>query len=365
MNSNKYFLPTYNLDLDYSGVNPFYACEQMMNNISVLIEVLLLDDVDTPHKEWAPLSKINRKMVEAYHTRSEKDIKYETIKKFGHDEDYHGIVHTFFVAFWATYIMNKRKNRMMVNLFQEVDEEWIDMFYSCLIHDFYRTFQEKDHDKLLRGYYPNCIEETYRHSNPLEKDTDCPLIIADRIELFRFKGFEVDESVFEGILEPQELDVIKFFYKHFRHKFQTIWDYRHEPWITHYVEDTENYDWESDIFPATVEAGLEDKICCVFTRPNIYSIDEINKDKYAFGILPIIVTESTPVDFVHEHPALRKEMMNKKEDWIFSYSIHNRFMYEMVENNLYPIRLDIITSFCYLLDQLYGNLMLNSYFESI
>jgi len=343
-------------------VHPYYLTELLMNNIPILSKVLLLDNIDTEFKSWNPYARLNSKFVEAFYDREKREITVDSIEAFAKDE-VHGIVHGFFVGFWTTYLINKFYKRNMLELFQTEDNDFINFFYSGIVHDFYRVFEDEEHDKKLRTVFPNCIEETYRHTKPLDSDVASALIIADRIELMRFENMDIDYKVFESYLTDQELRIIHFFYDHFRPHFRKIWTNRHEQFITHYVENIADFDFSAKRFPNSIENGMPENVCSIFTRPNFYTIREINNKKPMYGILPIHELESVPLPFLNEHPALKLNSMNDKEDWTFLYTIQNNFQKNTVLHDFFPIRFDIMYNFIYLVDQLYGNLFLNTFYE--
>lgn len=102
------------------------------------------------------------------------------------DEE-HGLVHGYFVAFFACLMCSNQEEKLI---------------RSCLLHDYLRCAGEEPHDQKMRLLNLDLDEAVYSHSNP--QDENHPLVLADRIELLRYKDWEC--WVNKNML-PKDLDI--------------------------------------------------------------------------------------------------------------------------------------------------------------
>jgi len=120
------------------------------------------------------------------------------IKKFDYwkEEKTHGLIHGYMTAFIANIYCPQINQKTIL---------------SCLLHDYVKcVYSTEPHDELLKLFFSNLDEETYSHAtNPNPKH---PLIIADRVELMRFKDYELwlDKSMLDKSFNFNKL---KLFYK--------------------------------------------------------------------------------------------------------------------------------------------------------
>ena len=116
------------------------------------------------------------------------------------------------------------------------------IFLSCLLHDFIKcTDGHKNHDVNLRNFFPNLLEETYRHSNPLESDKDNILITSDRIELRRYNDYNEwkDNNIhnyYQNKLNTFQKTYLDIFYKNVRPCLEYFFANKNSHFIRHGLE---------------------------------------------------------------------------------------------------------------------------------
>ncbi len=133
----------------------------------------------------------------------------------------HGFVHGLSVCFVAWLLNNKVSSKTLA---------------SCLLHDFLRSNGIDDnHDILLRNIFSHLSEETYRHSNPLDTDTNRLLIIADREELKRYDDYRkwIDTSLFTHSLTEEQSNILNIYYQHIRPGICDVFSHYDEIWLRH------------------------------------------------------------------------------------------------------------------------------------
>ena len=123
---------------------------------------------------------------------SQQSISKQDFLNWFHDEK-HGFIHGFLVAFYY-YQLLKDKTKLHSGLschsFEKLKSdnyECSKILYSCLFHDFIKSVSEAEpHDELLEKFFPNCLTETYNHSNPTSENL---LVRSDRLDLARFDDY--------------------------------------------------------------------------------------------------------------------------------------------------------------------------------
>lgn len=193
------------------------------------------------------------------------------VKNFEDDIE-HGIFHGIMTGF-AGYILLTGSN-------DTNDLEYY--FASALLHDFLKSsnYSQQDHDKELRGYFPNLLPETYNHST--DGDEKKCLIAADRLELRRYDDYKnwIDErynSIINKLNIPQR-DLLDFFYGTIRPSLAYLYKNRDLIFIRHGLESAS-------------EHLIDDRIS--YPPPTSYwEIDEgyaVEIDRYPFGAGPYLL----------------------------------------------------------------------------
>lgn len=117
-------------------------------------------------------------------------------KSWVEDEE-HGLVHGYFVSFFATILAPKPCTRLI---------------RSCLLHDYFKCLgQEEHHDKKLKSLNLDLEDATYNHSKP--PDESHPLIMADRIELLRYDDWALWVNKKMLTTKFSEIDLEEFYQK--------------------------------------------------------------------------------------------------------------------------------------------------------
>ena len=146
-----------------------------------------------------------------------KKLKDEFFNKYFEDIE-HGLFHGIMCGFIISLI-HKDKNLMKKEICIMEKE-----YCSAFLHDILKCngFSQEEHDKCLSEYYPNIKNEAYIHSNPPENLQNEYLIIADRIELTRYKDNKswVDER-YKNIFLKME-DSTKCYIDQFYSKIRKI-----------------------------------------------------------------------------------------------------------------------------------------------
>ena len=172
-----------------------------------------------------------------------KDINIEYINNWINDLE-HGLFHGIMaclVLFLHDYTLIDKLNKSIENYDKEPNEYEI-LFTSIILHDFYRTAHNvaENHDELLIEYFPQLRKSTYIHSNPSTDYFNDYLIIADRLELYRYEDVDewlVKDSVFEKYLNNYEWSLHSIFYKNVRPALYDLYLNKNERWIRHGIEN--------------------------------------------------------------------------------------------------------------------------------
>lgn len=110
------------------------------------------------------------------------------------------------------------------------------MAASCFLHDAVRATRhtEECHDQAVRKIFPLLTESAYFHSKPLYVD---PLVMADRLELYRFED-AADWVNPQGIAFEAlgGLDGFKTWLRYVRPVLQLLFLHRNDLWLRHTVE---------------------------------------------------------------------------------------------------------------------------------
>merc|ERR1711935_485381 len=170
---------------------------------------------------------------------------------------FNDIEHGFFHSLSACYIYYILNNN-------NIDEITI---ASLLLHDFLKCngFSQEEHDKELRNYFPNLLDETYTHSNP--PDGNKLLVKCDRIELRRYNDYKdwVDDryyKLYDNFNKNQNQE-IETFYNNIRPTLEYFYKNRNEIFIRHGLECRAGIDkklFKNDIFPANGSYLAVDKL---------------------------------------------------------------------------------------------------------
>lgn len=143
-----------------------------------------------------------------------KHISLIKIDNFFKDSE-HGFFHGLMVSFICFLINNESNLVERNNTLQQ-------LYASATLHDFLKPngVPQKEHDILLRSYYNKLCEETYSHSSPPLEDQEKHLIIADRIELRRYKDYKewVDDRFYDLYkrMSPELNEKLNYFYTYIR-----------------------------------------------------------------------------------------------------------------------------------------------------
>ena len=138
----------------------------------------------------------------------------------------HGFFHSLCVCY-IYYILNENINEQAIA--------------SALLHDFLKCngYSQEEHDKELKEYFTNLLNETYTHSNP--PNDNLQLIISDRIELRRYDDYKewVDNRYYNMFnkLDDNKKYVIDSFYSNSRPILEYFYKNRNKIFIRHGIED--------------------------------------------------------------------------------------------------------------------------------
>lgn len=139
-----------------------------------------------------------------------KHISLIKINNYFKDSE-HGFFHGLMVSFLC-YLINDEPTLV------ERKNDLHQIYASATLHDFLKPngVPQKEHDVKLRDYYDNLCEETYSHSNPPKNHENKHLIIADRLELRRYKDYKdwVDKRFYQlyKIMSPELNKKLHIFY---------------------------------------------------------------------------------------------------------------------------------------------------------
>lgn len=173
------------------------------------------------------------------------------------------------------------------------------MLMSCLLHDYGRAFDTRNHDWILAHSFPALEPVTFRHREPTPQDELHPLVIGDRLELQRFKDWEswVDQSKLRYPLGERRL-VMEHFYSHLRPTLARLYEFRDKRWLRHGVErpgvynfeDHKEYPQEGGYWAAALpDSGRDAPWACEFAHLQDACILNHPKNRMwlrCFGLLP-------------------------------------------------------------------------------
>ena len=149
----------------------------------------------------------------------------------------HGLMHCFLVAFFAYMkVLETTPHREILRIIRHgpFEECWFEkLMASCLLHDFARCDGSEDHDKNLKQYFPDLCPETYTHTFPPE---EVPLVIADRIELRRYKDWEEWSTSNIARYTASYEKEVAWFYKKIRPAMVKVFEGRYDLWVKHGAE---------------------------------------------------------------------------------------------------------------------------------
>lgn len=141
-------------------------------------------------------------------------------------------------AFIPTEEFRTKENKIAHDCFNNpIEEEKI--LVSCLVHDFLKCSSgHVDHDKRLKEFFPDIDPVTFHHSAPTEEMENHPLIMADRLELLRFKDAKdwLDEDKVFKTYNNSQINLIELFYNIVRPVLEKSHLFRDERWIRHGLE---------------------------------------------------------------------------------------------------------------------------------
>ncbi len=160
----------------------------------------------------------------------------------------HGLFHGLMTSFCA-YLVSSPETR----------KSFEKAFSSCLLHDFVKSTKAHrrgwfdKHDKILIKYFPRLLKETYEHKNPAEKYSDSSLVIADRLELMRYRDYEfwTDQRLNLALdkLSQENRKLIRLFYASVRPALEKIYNKKDSLWIAHGIEKTQDKFNENSLYP--------------------------------------------------------------------------------------------------------------------
>jgi hypothetical protein len=207
---------------------------------------------------WNKSNNINTKVEEGrkfvhhkggllYLLSQNPKINYDQFNKWVGDLE-HGFFHGLCTGFWSFLQIEKDEtiyDKVVDNSHdgrgaREKDLDIEKLFYSCLFHDYYRCVNsDEKHDEKLIEFFPNCIESTYYHSDPPEKQKDNCLIVSDRIELNRFqeKSWIDWNKLNQSDFIAQNILFIEMFYQSLYNCLKYIFSNRKDLWVKHVSED--------------------------------------------------------------------------------------------------------------------------------
>lgn len=183
-------------------------------------------------------------------------INKEMIEKWFLDIEhgyFHGLMTGFMAYFFMKYVSHKEKYSQYMYQFPSYKPErrvflenktdcFSELFFSCLLHDFARMKETKNHALELKEIFPNLLEETYYHNNPPEKYNENLLILADRTELRRYNDFNNWKNSkfldFEEKLSENQKTYLNIFYDIVRPALEYLYENRNSLFIRHGLEDS-------------------------------------------------------------------------------------------------------------------------------
>lgn len=162
-------------------------------------------------------------------------------------ERWHGVVHALMVGYWACKLQqNRTKNTDYLDNYYQHNEEHLDLIAQCLVHDMGRTVldDQEIHVDWLRKLFTSLPDYVYNHSAPPIHEHVHPMVLADRLELYRF----YHEDMFNGVIMDQFLPpgaawsrdpntLLGTVYKYVHPAMLELQEYRSKPWIRHGPEE--------------------------------------------------------------------------------------------------------------------------------
>jgi hypothetical protein len=221
-------------------------------------------------KKYFYSDNINKKMIENWFS----DIKH------GY---FHGLMVGFIAYFFIKYIYDYdfgtikfsekvKERKLYYKKFNDLGK----IFFSCFLHDFVKcTDGDKDHDIKLKSFFPNLLEETYRHSKPNDNEWDNILITADRIELRRYDDYnewKIDKihDYYSKKLDKHQNLYLKIFYKSVRPCLEYFYENREFTFLRHGLESKFN---NNDFYPYDYYGHFAEKINNNETFDDNYAIE--------------------------------------------------------------------------------------------
>jgi hypothetical protein len=265
----------------------------------------------------------------------------------------HGFFHGFITSFYA-YSLYKNKQEIhdlvdspALGKSNKDFSKGVDIFYSCLFHDFVKSaFEKEPHDELLKDYFPLCTDDTYFHSNG-EKETI--LVLSDRLELTRYKDYEnwVDCSKISNQIEIFGEKEFCHFLNHIRPFLENIINFQDDVWAFHSDESKKwlnlNSYQHKSFFPEVhwsienLNKNIDEKkyVCCFskYINQTKYGLSEIE-----YGItglipktkiknhgneicaLPLEIFAESSANTQRDHPFILIENKIPIKEWNFVYN---------------------------------------------
>lgn len=168
--------------------------------------------------------------------------------KFFNDTE-HGFFHGLMTAF-ICFIINKDKQ-----IIQKEIKYLEQYFASCLLHDFLKCndYKQEEHDIKLKNFYDKLLPETFIHSNPTKKFINTHLVNSDRLELRRYKDYNLwVDNRFKNLyknMNTNTLDKINMFYEILRPTLLYLYTNKNETYLRHGIELVEEFDPKNKIYP--------------------------------------------------------------------------------------------------------------------
>jgi len=276
-------------------------------------------------REHNPLQEnsgiIQKFFIDAYNKRK-KPVTIDDLKKWNKDTE-HGFLHGFLTGFIAFILKGHAKeNRLEKEFSYEYrKKETADLFCSILIHDFCRIHSDENHDENLKNFFPNALSETFTHTNST-KENESILIQADRLALLRYTENWFDSSYVEKYVDPETVELIDFFYKHYYPKLKKMFDHMDDCWITHHLEDSEKWDTQKiEVYPQRACYDKRNFYCVWYERlcRNRKRLFYQEHNHIITGYIPCTEITQKPYHFPKEHPSLEFTPQIALDKWIITY----------------------------------------------
>lgn len=290
-----------------------------------------------------------------------KNISFNELEEWSNDI-YHGFFHGLITGF--IYYFYKKLYLITDPKLIAKDDNEIHILMSCVLHDFCK--KQENHDKVLRNIFPLLPEITYTHSNPDETYNTDPLIVSDRVELQRFPEHLdwIDFNKFKNLFNDDDWNMLLFFYKHVRPKLQLLWEHRQYPFIHHYIELFEEWDFNNITYYPQMSLMDKKNLTCV----NMYSSNNITIKAFG-GNIPIKLLKNDTVYLPREHPSISTKNKISIKDWIFTYeknNIKNLMLYDLFKmSDIYALDVDIVNRYKKISLEFYNLILLHSFEKTI